>query len=133
MHFPGGLYLAPPLFHICAPAVSENIQRDPSRFRERCVKSFLRHHLPRAAAEKPVAFVDPYLDIGPADTVPSFNCGKPPVNIARHYRLPGCIRRRRGGVVLPTSRKYRAIASLGVSLVQSSERLWVEQEFIKRL
>jgi hypothetical protein len=96
--------------------VVEDIQFDVSRFRERCVKSFLRHHLSRGTACKPFTLVDPYLD-----------------PLRAEVALSDCIRRRRGGVVLPTSRKYRAIASLGVSLVQSSEWESPEQESLNRL
>lgn len=56
--------------------VVEDIQFDVSRFRERCVKSFLRHHLSRGTACKPFTLVDPYLDPLRAEVALSVKGGK---------------------------------------------------------
>jgi hypothetical protein len=102
-------------------AVSENIQCDMPCIRERCVKSFLRHHFPRATAEKPVALVDPYLKLWRGGIMPTFKGGKPTMYPAKHYRPCGG----EGGVVLRTSRKYSAVSPLRVSLLKYSERVSV--------
>ena len=73
---------------------AEQIQWDVPRMWERSVKTFLRHHSPRAVAYDPITLIDPHLNLHfnfrRAHAVP-FKCCKPAENIASHYRPAGLV------------------------------------------